>query len=42
MTSGAYKIEQFYLENSRNEREFNEKINSIKPKEIKEIVLFCK
>jgi hypothetical protein len=37
-TSGAYKIEKFYLDNCRNEREFNEKIKSMSLTDIREIV----
>lgn len=39
MTSGAYKIEKFYMDNCRNEREFNDKMNSMTLTEIKEIVI---
>ena len=37
-TTGAYKIEKYFLENCKNEREFNEKIKSMNLTEIREIV----
>lgn len=40
MTSGVYKIEQFYLNNCKNEKDFKEKINAMNLSEIREIVNF--
>ena len=40
MTSGVYKIEQFYLNKCKNEKEFHEKINGMNLSEIREIVYF--
>ena len=39
-TSGALKIENFFLDKCRNEEEFNKNILSMKPHEIREIVIF--
>ena len=39
-TSGALKIEKFFLDKCRNEGEFNKNILSMKPHEIREIVIF--
>jgi hypothetical protein len=41
MTSGVYKIEQFYLNKCKNEKEFHEKINGMNLSEIREIVYFA-